>query len=195
MMNTDPALHALGDELEAAAARDLVARHRRPRKDMIAGAIGAFAVVGASAAAATGVFDSDDVEQGMPNGATIFQGTSPQCTEVEADVVYRCLVPGGPQPITPSVSYQQVQCPEDADGAESRCIATGSAQDGGEPAVDYEGVIEVLSSADLVVSGGCVGQDRAGTEWLCYVGQRAVDEGLIAQDFLGMQQPAPGGVG
>jgi hypothetical protein len=127
----------------------------------------------------------------MPNGATIFQGTSPQCTEIEDGVVFRCHVPGGPQRIESTASYQRLQCPE---GHVSSCFAIGDPKRP-EPTANYEGAIEVLSSSDLVVSGGCVGQDRAGTEWLCYVGQRAVDEGLIAQDFLGYQQPAPGGIG
>jgi hypothetical protein len=165
MTDTNSDLVALGDDLEAAAERDLAARHHRRKKVTIAATIGAVAVVGASAAvaAAAGVFDSDEVEVGMPNGATMFQGTSPECTEIEAGVVFRCHVPGGP--------HESVEQPS------------------------YKGAIEVLSSPDLVVSGGCVGQDDAGTEWLCYVGQRAVDEGLIAQDFLGYHQPAPGGVG
>jgi hypothetical protein len=196
MISTDPDLTTLGDELEVAVARDLVARHHHPRKRAVVGAIGAAAVLGATAAAAaaSGVFDSDDVERGMPNGATMFQGTSPDCTEVEDGVVYRCFVPGGPQQIESSASYQAVRCPEGSDGAPADCYAIGGPKRA-EPIANYEGYIAVLSSEDLVVSGGCVGQDRAGTEWLCYVGQRSVDEGLIGQDFLGTRQLAPGGIG
>jgi hypothetical protein len=196
MITTDPDLTALGDELEAAVTRDRTVRHKRPSRRAIAGAIGAVAVIGASAAAAaaTGVFDSDEVERGMPNGATIFQGTVPECTEIEDGVVFRCHVPGGPQLIESTASYQEVQCPEGADSKASACYAIGGPKRA-EPTSSYVGVIQVLSSDELIVSGGCVGQDRAGTEWICYVGQRAVDEGLIGQDFLGTQQPAPGGVG
>ena len=162
-------LTALGDALEAAAAADLATAPRPPRRRrriIVTAVVAGAALAGTTGvvAAATGVFDSGQVARGMPNGATMFQGTTPKCTEVEPGVVFRCLVPGGPSKV---VDVQS----------------------------SYKGVIEVLSSDDLVVSGGCRGQDDAGTVWLCYVGQRAVDEGLIAQDFLGTKQLAPGGVG
>jgi hypothetical protein len=190
MTSTDPDLTALGEDLEDAAERDLAAAHHRRKKLTIATAIGAITVIGASAAvvAATGVFDSDEVERGMPNGATMFQGTSPQCTEIEDGVVFRCYVPGGPQESVEQVPTYR-QCNEIEEGG-FRC---GPVKNFEQPS--YKGAIEVLSSDDLVVSGGCVGQDDAGTQWLCYVGQRAVDEGLVAQDFLGFHQPVAGGVG
>jgi hypothetical protein len=132
----------------------------------VGAAVGIVGVVGLSGAvaAATGVFTHDHVERGMPNGATMFQGTTPHCTEVEAGVVFDCEVPGGPDK-----SVERLD--------------------------DYLGTIEPLSSDDLVISGGCRSQDHEGIRWTCYVGQRAVDEGLIGQDFLGYHQPVAGGVG
>jgi hypothetical protein len=115
-------------------------------------------------AAATGLFSSDQVERGMPNGATMFQGTQPRCTEVEAGEVFDCTVAGGPDK-----SVERLD--------------------------DYLGTTEPLSSDDLVISGGCRSQDPEGIRWTCYIGQRAVDEGLIGQDFLGYHQPQAGGVG
>jgi len=39
------------------------------------------------------------------------------------------------------------------------------------------------------VAGGCLGLDRSGMNWDCYIGQDAVDRGIIGRDLLG--QPAP----
>ena len=97
---TDPTtdLLDLGDALEAAVAADLRHRPSRRRRRLALGAAVGVAAIGLSGAvaAATGVFTHDHVERGMPNGATMFQGTTPHCTEVEAGVVFDCEVPGGP---------------------------------------------------------------------------------------------------
>jgi hypothetical protein len=166
MTHPDPTtdLLDLGDALQAAVAADLHKPRRRKRLAVGAAvAVGALGLSGA-VAAATGVFSSDHVERGMPNGATMFQGTHPKCSEVEAGVVFDCEVPGGPDKSVESLD-------------------------------DYLGTIEPLSSDDLVISGGCRSEDHEGIRWTCYVGQRAVDEGLIGQDFLGFHQPVAGGVG
>ena len=168
-------LARLGDDLESAIGGDLARRHAprsgashpsRRRKAVVVAALGVAGALAASGAvaAAMGAFSHDEVERGMPNGATMFRGTHPSCTEVEPGVVFHCTVPGGPDKSVESLD-------------------------------SYKGTIEVLSSDDLVVSGGCRGQDVAGTKWICYVGQRAVDEGMISQDFLGTKQQSPGGVG
>jgi hypothetical protein len=46
---------------------------------------------------------------------------------------------------------------------------------------------------DRRVNGGCVGLNNAGTEWACYVGQRAVAEGILDRGVLGQTQAGPAG--
>jgi hypothetical protein len=49
---------------------------------------------------------------------------------------------------------------------------------------DFTGTKEILV-VDGKVAGGCIGQDAAGLTWDCYVGQDAVDQEIVTQDFLG----------
>ena len=42
------------------------------------------------------------------------------------------------------------------------------------------------------VAGGCLGLDRSGMNWECYIGQDAVDHAIIGQDLLGQPAPYPG---
>jgi hypothetical protein len=41
------------------------------------------------------------------------------------------------------------------------------------------------------VDGGCVGVTADGLAWDCYLGQAAVDHGIIGQSFLGTYLPEP----
>jgi hypothetical protein len=79
-------------------------------------------------------------------------------------------------------------CEASADGTSFRCIlATAPAPE----VSDFTGVKEVLA-IDGVAAGGCIGLDAAGMSWDCYVGQDAVDQGIISQDFLGEPILGPG---
>ena len=42
------------------------------------------------------------------------------------------------------------------------------------------------------IAGGCVGLDHAGMTWNCFLGQDAVDQGIIDKGFLGQPAPVPG---
>lgn len=42
------------------------------------------------------------------------------------------------------------------------------------------------------INGGCRTVNADYTEWVCYLGQRSVDEGIIGPDFLGVYAPGPG---
>ena len=42
------------------------------------------------------------------------------------------------------------------------------------------------------VNGGCRSLDRAGMTWQCYIGEAAVEEGIISQQFLGDRGPGVG---
>jgi hypothetical protein len=57
---------------------------------------------------------------------------------------------------------------------------------------DFTGTKEVLV-VDGKVAGGCIGLGAAGLTWDCYVGQDAVDQEIVTQDFLG--EPAGPGRG
>lgn len=56
---------------------------------------------------------------------------------------------------------------------------------------DFTGAKEDIV-IDGKVAGGCVGLDVDGRTWDCYIGQAAVDRGIITQDFLGKPVLAPG---
>jgi hypothetical protein len=83
-------------------------------------------------------------------------------------------------------------CTANADGSFACSLAT--APDGTDAATsgDYTGTVEVLV-VDGKAAGGCIGLDARGVSWTCYVGQDAVDHGMISKDFLG--EPAGPGRG
>jgi hypothetical protein len=56
---------------------------------------------------------------------------------------------------------------------------------------DYTGTAETFVDKDLNIAGGCRGQSVDGLKWTCYVGQRAVDDGILTGDLLGQHEPSP----
>ena len=79
-------------------------------------------------------------------------------------------------------------CVVNADGTSYRCtLASAPAPE----VSDFTGTKEVLA-IDGVAAGGCVGLDAAGMSWDCYIGQDAVDQEIISQDFLGEPILGPG---
>src|SRR6266850_3112610 len=64
-----------------------------------------------------------------------------------------------------------------------------------EPAHE-SGVVQgsVYETVDATqhVNGGCRALNQTATEWECYIGQAAVDQKIIGQDFLGAVQTTPG---
>ena len=57
---------------------------------------------------------------------------------------------------------------------------------------DYKGTVYQTVDATHHVNGGCRSLASDGLTWECYLGQRAVDEQIIGQDFLGELETAPG---
>jgi hypothetical protein len=53
-------------------------------------------------------------------------------------------------------------------------------------------VEETVNPSTNIVNGGCRSQNAAGTDWLCYLGQEAVTQKIIGQDFLGTHVDGPG---
>ena len=93
---TSARLERIGDELEAAARRDLPKRPL-PRRLALAAVL---LVILAPAAAFAGerLMSNDDVAQSMPAGTLSLAGTQPTCTTVTRDVEYHCALVNAPAP-------------------------------------------------------------------------------------------------
>ena len=57
---------------------------------------------------------------------------------------------------------------------------------------DWKGTVEPTVDDSKHVNGGCRSLRSDGREWQCYIGQAAVEQGIIGQDFLGEFAPTPG---
>ncbi len=57
---------------------------------------------------------------------------------------------------------------------------------------DFKGTVEATVDKTKHVNGGCRGLTSDGLSWQCYLGQEAVRQRIISQDFLGEYAPAPG---
>ena len=163
---------------------------------------------------ATGVFTSPQtVARSLPAGSRIFGNAS--CVVVRPNVEYRCRLgkPPPPDPIT-HLTTQQWQKYLAAQGgtdrvlranrdkvlasfgftpaqikAHDRAIDAGSA---GIGAGQFQGTVEPTADATHHVDGGCLEISRDGTLWECYIGEAAVTQGTIGQQFLGQYLPGPG---
>lgn len=90
-------LDRLGDELEAAATRELALR-RRPRRRLLAAAVAVAALVPAAALAGAHLISNDDVARSLPAGTLSLAGTEPACTTVKDGVEYHCVLAKPPAP-------------------------------------------------------------------------------------------------
>ena len=80
------------------------------------------------------------------------------------------------------------RCVLSPDATSFRCTLTGA------PAPEVSNFLEVKELLVIGgrVAGGCLGLDRNGMSWDCYVGQDAVDHAIIGKDLLGQPAPSPG---
>jgi len=86
-------LTTLGDTLEHAFEDDLAARRRTRRTRRLLLAAAALAIAVPSLAFATSaLISNEDVAASLPAGTRMLQGTAPQCTVVEQDVEYHCVL-------------------------------------------------------------------------------------------------------
>ena len=146
--------------------------------------LGAAAVlIPATAVAASGLLSSDDVAKSLPAGTLALVGTTPTCEVVVDQVEYRCVLdkppspepPGTPAPIRPDDPYRvSPDSPEEPDPN----AWLGAA----EPTVD----------STNHVNGGCRSLDASGMTWQCYIGEAAVEEGIISRRSLGDHVRGPG---
>jgi len=112
--------------------------------------------------------------------------------------------PGGRAPTAAEVTPQQVEagmpagaaifartdptCALSADGASFGCTLSRA------PAPEISNFLDATEALVIGgrVAGGCLGLDRGGMSWQCYIGQSAVDRSIIGKDFLGQPAPYPG---
>ena len=80
-------------------------------------------------------------------------------------------------------------CTTVTDGVEYHCTLAKHPSDA---ISDWLGTVEPTVDATKHVNGGCRSLSHDGREWQCYIGQKAVDEKIIGQDFLGEYAPTPG---
>jgi hypothetical protein len=57
---------------------------------------------------------------------------------------------------------------------------------------DWKGTVEPTVDANKRVNGGCRSLTHDGREWECYVGEEAVRQQIVSEDFLGEYAPTPG---
>lgn len=173
-VNPVPAEAVAGERASerARTARDQITRSplsltaaRRPRKvaSRFALAVVAIGITGAGTAVAAHLFSERDVERYLPQGSTVFIGTEPRCSVIEPGIAYRCL--------TRTPSRMSVEGPD------------------GRPA--FEGAKFATVDDGKRVNGGCIALNDPGTEWACYVGERAVAEGILDEGVLGQKQAEP----
>jgi hypothetical protein len=168
-MNTElsPNLVELGAALEHAAAADLADKQRRPLRTRLSrrtvALIGAVGIAAPGAAfGAVHLLSDNDVARSLPAGTVSLVGTEPTCKVVTAGVEYRCT------------------------------LAREPSMDGGPAPGAWLGTVEPTVDATKHVNGGCRSLRADGTEWECYVGQKAVQEKIISRGFLGDFAPGPG---
>jgi len=141
-------------------------RRRFPRRSLVLAAA-ALVVCGGTAVGAKIALTGSEVQEFLPRGSAIFIGTNPTCTTVRAGIEYDCTLASVP-------TEEQAFAP---DG--SRTYA-------------FKGWVDDIVDGDHHVAGGCRALTEDGLHWRCYLGEEAVKQGIISQDFLGQTQLAPG---
>lgn len=139
---------------------------RRPSRRAIALAAAVLAAAAVGTAIGARLLTEAEVERSLPQGSLVFSGTEPRCTAIEEGIAYRCRLARAP----------------------ARMTVTGA---DGRPA--FKGSKFGTVDDDSRVNGGCLALNNAGTEWACYIGARAVEEGILDQGVLGQKQAGPAG--
>lgn len=175
--------------------------------------------MGVAAAVAVLDEDEDEVAAGVPGGAVHFIGTDPSCTATDDPDVFDCVLARAPlydfvgRPIDPSTPpLPLVTLPPDWTAPDTTepppsHLATGGPESTEQvlvdedpeptdappdPNFDWTDSLFPFVDDDHLVAGVCRGADSEGIQWTCFAGQRAVDEGLMSAEGLGVYQPGPG---
>jgi hypothetical protein len=172
-------LARLGDDLERAAGAQLATRRRRTRTLRAAAGLAVVALLLTATAAMAGLFTPKQVAASLPASAVIFGNAHPTCL-VDADgSTFHCTLDTPPQSDMTGLS------PVPGKGGVTDKPA------GSDVVADYTGRAEPIG-IDGVIAGGCRGRSADGLSWDCYIGQDAVDQLIISQDFLGEPMLGPG---
>jgi hypothetical protein len=168
MTELDPTLHALGDRLERAAAADLAAATapaaaKSRRPRRMTRRLGVVLAV-----LAIGI-------PGVAIGANEF---------ISSDSVAQSMPAG-----TLALAGTEPTCTVVTKDIEFHCtLAKAPAAE----VSDWKGTVEPSVDASKLVNGGCRSLASDGREWECYIGQAAVDQKIIGQQFLGQTVSGPG---
>jgi hypothetical protein len=162
------------DDGEAGAAHFSRGRRRLSTRARVALGLVALALALPAAAIATGVLStSEEVADGLPNGAALLVGTDPHCAPLREGIEYECVLSSPPKEMSLRDGYER---------------AFGEWL--GEPG-EWMGVVEVTVDPDKHVNGGCRSRNADGTLWRCYLGEEAVRHKIIGRHFLGDYLPEP----
>jgi hypothetical protein len=158
-MNTE--LGMLGDAIQAATARDLAASAAGARRSLrpLAVLVLVAALVVPAAGYAAGVW--------QPGRAT---SKEEQSSLPRGEALF-----AGTHPQCQTTGADSYHC----------LLATAPTA---EYAATWLGAKEASVDAQGRINGGCVGVNSAGTEWECYLGQAAVQHGVIDAGVLGSQR-------
>jgi hypothetical protein len=166
MTELDPQLRALGDRLERAASADLAAAPqatRVRRPRRFSRRLGL--VLAVLAIAVPGVAIAAD-------------------QLISTDDVAQSMPAG-----TLALAGTEPTCTVVVKDVEFHCVLAKAPA----PEVsDWMGTVEPSVDASKHVNGGCRSLASDGREWQCYIGQAAVDQKIIGQNFLGEYAPSPG---
>lgn len=80
-------------------------------------------------------------------------------------------------------------CTEVTPGVEYHCVLAKHPSDA---ISDWLGTVNETVDTTEHVNGGCRSLSHDGREWQCYIGQKAVDEKIVSQGFLGEKVLGPG---
>jgi hypothetical protein len=160
-----PHLARLGDALERAAAADL--RRTRPDDRPIPRRRAGRRALLAAAALAVGVPAAAGIAAGLLSEESVAHS-----------------MPAGAAMLVGT----DPTCTVVRDGVEYHCVLRRP-PDGGQES--YLGTVYQTVDANQRVNGGCRSLTAGGLEWQCYIGQEAVDQQIIGQDFLGETQTVP----
>jgi hypothetical protein len=181
MESPDPTtdLARLGDDLERATGAQLATRRRRTRTLRAAGGLAVVALLLTATAAMAGLFTPKQVAASLPASAVIFVNSHPACVLDADGSTFHCTLDTAPQ--------------SDATGLTPVPGKDGTTDKpaGSDVVADYTGSAEPIG-IDGVIAGGCRGRSADGLSWDCYIGQDAVDQLIISQDFLGEPMLGPG---
>lgn len=165
MNEVDIELDRIGQRLRNAAQRDLGQQSRSwlPWKRLVVLLAGALVVLGGGAGIAATVFDKTPKQE-------------------EQGLIDGSATFAGTNPTCTRVSADQFHCVLASVPTDLTFGPGGSYRDVKMPSVD----------STKHIDGGCVGRSDDGLIWDCYIGQAAVQHGIVDAGFLGEYAPEPG---